>query len=162
MRLPAVILGAVLAAGAVSAAPAKLTGNKAVLQKIYDAYNTNEAGALEGFIAADAVTHDLPVNIRPGVAGLQDLSVLLSRAFPDFKIHVQDMIAEGDRVAARILFTGTHQGEFLGIPATGKSVAYTGIQYVTFRDGKAKELWSFMDHERLKAQLVGPAGVSKK
>ncbi|MBL0057607.1 MAG: ester cyclase [Elusimicrobia bacterium] len=134
-----------------SAAP--VTGNKAVLKKVYEAFNTANPGALEGLISEKAVSYDLPTGINQGMQGTQELVILLHRAFPDLKIQVEDMIAEGDRVAARVFFSGTHEGEFLGIPATGRQVAYTGIHYVKFSGGKIVALWSFMDHERLRRQL---------
>jgi steroid delta-isomerase-like uncharacterized protein len=154
MRKSASFFAALLTAAAVSAAPVKYTGNKAVLQRIYDAMNSNDATALEQVVSVNAVTHDLPAGMTPGVRGVEELLVVLNRAFPDFKIVVQDMITERDRVAARIMFTGTHEGEFLGIARTGRQVAYTGIQYFQFANGKAVEMWSFMDHERLKRQLA--------
>jgi predicted ester cyclase len=63
------------------------------------------------------------------------------------------MVAEGDLVSARFVFTGTHQGEFMGVPATGKRVEVEGFDLVRVRDGRATEHWGQMDAMALMQQL---------
>jgi steroid delta-isomerase-like uncharacterized protein len=61
------------------------------------------------------------------------------RAFPDFHHNLQDMVAEGDKVAVRFTITGTHQGEFQGVAPTGKQVSFSGMDFLTVIDGKITE-----------------------
>ena len=74
-------------------------------------------------------------------------------AFPDFKVTIDDMIAEGDKVVVRGTWSGTHKGEFMGIPATGKSVSFGVIDTVRIAGGKMVEHWGLMDNFRLMQQL---------
>lgn len=67
--------------------------------------------------------------------------MLFRKAFPDLRFTVEDLIAEGDRVAVRVSFHGTHQGEFLGISSTGRQVVGTGIEIVRFAGGQIVEEW---------------------
>ena len=79
-------------------------------------------------------------------------------AFPDFHVTLEDVIAEGDKVASRGVWRGTHQGNFMGIPATGKSVAVSYSDIWRFENGKAVENWVQMDMLGLMQQLgVAPA-----
>jgi steroid delta-isomerase-like uncharacterized protein len=74
-------------------------------------------------------------------------------AFPDFHNEIEDMIADGERVAARLTYTGTHRGEVLGMGATGRRVQYEGIGLFTIRDGLIAELHVVADRLRLVEQL---------
>jgi len=69
----------------------------------------------------------------------------LYRAFPDLHITLEDMIEEGDKVAVRDLVTGTHLGEFNGLPPTGKSVSYREIFIARFANGRIAEAWGVVD-----------------
>ena len=70
---------------------------------------------------------------------------MLHRAFPDLHVSVEDVIAEGDRIAARNSVTGTHQGEYMGIPPTGRRVTYNEMFIVRFVDGRIAETWGVVD-----------------
>ena len=69
----------------------------------------------------------------------------LKSAFPDVRMTVRDVIVDGDRAAWRWTFSGTHQGEFAGIPATGRPIEYDGVSIERIRDGKIVERWDFPD-----------------
>lgn len=69
----------------------------------------------------------------------------LHRAFPDLHITIEDSIAEGDKVVSRNSVTGTHQGEYLGRPPTGKSIAYNEIFVFRFVNGRVAETWGVVD-----------------
>src|SRR5580765_438299 len=102
--------------------------NKAAVRHVYDVIST---GNLESFIQclrADIVDHSLPAGLPPGIAGTRLLMAGFLGAFPDLKVTVEDMIAEGETVVARFTSQGTHQGAFQGIRATGKRIALTGIE----------------------------------
>jgi len=74
-------------------------------------------------------------------------------AFPDLQYHPEDIIAEGDKVVTRYTFTGTHQGDFQGIPATGKKIKVEGIGILRIRAGRILEFWAVSDSMGMMQQL---------
>jgi predicted ester cyclase len=74
-------------------------------------------------------------------------------AFPDLRLTVEDLMAEGDRVAARVTFRGTHKGPFQGIPPTNRQVTFTSIEMNRMVDGKVAEHWVEIDLLGLLQQL---------
>lgn len=104
-------------------------------------------------IAEDVVTHDGMPGQVPGLEGVKDTFRILRTAFPDLKADMQDIIAEGDKVVGRFVVSGTHTGNFMGMPASGKSFSYDEIVIVRFKDGKIVEHWAEMDSMGLMQQL---------
>ena len=93
---------------------------------------------IEGYLAlySDSVIHHgYSSRIRPGVLGLREHYTALLKGFPDLRIEIEDIIAEGEKVAHRFTVYGTHRGEFLVIAATGKSVSASGMQINLFSGG---------------------------
>ena len=74
-------------------------------------------------------------------------------AFPDLHVTVEDLIAEGDKIVGRVTLTGTHQGELMGIPATGKKVSFSEILIARISNGKVVELWEVSDTMTMMQQL---------
>jgi steroid delta-isomerase-like uncharacterized protein len=74
-------------------------------------------------------------------------------AFPDLSAKIEEMVAEGDKVAIRVINTGTHKGDFQGIPPTGKQVSFEGRDFVTLRDGKIVEQRAGVDMMELMQQI---------
>ena len=70
---------------------------------------------------------------------------MMRGAFPDYRFDVEDVIAEGDRVAARVRVSGTHRGEMMGLPPTGKRAATSGVEVFRFEEGKMAEHWAAFD-----------------
>lgn len=127
--------------------------NKAVMRRTIEILNAHNLDALEEVIATNLVEHNTPPGQDPGLEGVkQQLSMALA-AFPDFQFTLDDLIAEGDKVVARGRMTGTHQGEFMGIPATGKQVSQRGTQIVRIAKGKVVESWMEVDNLGLMQQL---------
>ena len=85
---------------------------------------------------------------------------MVRSAFPDMQATIEDMIAEGDKVAVRYTGTGTHKGELMGIPATGKQIAVTGIEIIRIAGGKMVERWEAFDNLSFMQQLgvIPPMG----
>lgn len=80
-------------------------------------------------------------------------------AFPDLTFNVEDMVAEGDTVAVRWTATGTHEGQLMDLPPTGKEVTLKGMNFLRFEDGKIAEDWVIWDSMGLMQQLgMGPGG----
>jgi predicted ester cyclase len=97
-----------------------------------------------------------------GPEGLKQLFTMLRTAFPDWSETIEDLMAEEDRVVFRVTGQGTHQGEFMGIPATGKPVTRPGIDIVRNVDGKLVEHWANIDQLGMMQQLgvIPPPGQS--
>ena len=113
-------------------------------------------GKLEVFDEVDApeyVDHAPAPGQGPGVEGYKQAVQMTRAAFPDLQITVEDMIAEGDLVVTRWTARGTHQGEYMGIPASGKSVQVTGVNIGRFENGKVVENWANSDQLGLLQQL---------
>jgi steroid delta-isomerase-like uncharacterized protein len=133
----------------------------ATMRRAYDLIN---AGDIDGFgelLADDFVEHEDSPGLEPTKEGVKALFRTYVAAFPDLRFNAEDVIASGDRVVARARVSGTHQGEFLGIPATGKSIDMQLIDIVRFRDdGLACEHWGVSDTLALMQQLgVVPEGA---
>ena len=124
--------------------------NKALVRRmIEEDKNRNLDGILELY-APDYVIHGgevygLPPTYAPGMAGLKQLCAAVWTAFPDEHVAPEDMIAEGDKVAYRFTFRGTHQGDFMGVPPTGKAVTVTGIYISRIAGSKFVEDWRQVD-----------------
>ena len=125
--------------------------NRALAERFMDVYQKGDSAAIKEICSPDFVEHGVGQNFSLG----QMIEILKGNMaiFSDFTIVVQDMIAEGDRVAVRYLLRVTHTGEGLGIPATGKKAESTGIEILRFEDGKIAEAWAVEDILGLLMQL---------
>jgi steroid delta-isomerase-like uncharacterized protein len=123
-----------------------LEENKEKTRGLYQAMNGSDFAALEELMDPAIVNNDpgLPP-LPPGIEGFKALVNLLHAGFPDGKFVVVDLVAEGDYVAARWTFSGTHQGEFAGVPATGKFVSVGGSVIHRYANGKSAEHWALWD-----------------
>jgi len=124
----------------------------------HDIYGLISKHDLDGFldlVADDMIEHEeLPFPDAPkGKAGVGALFQSMFDAFPDFEMTAEDTIVEGDRVVIRVTARGTHQGEFMGIPPTGKRIEVPLIDISRIRDGKIVEHWGVMDSGVMMQQL---------
>ena len=122
------------------------------------------AGDIEGFsdsLAEDFVDHEPVPGIPPTKAGTKELLTVMRAGFPDMRFDVEDILADGDKVVARLHVTGTQTGSFMGIPATGRRIDVAAIDIVRFaEDGLAHEHWGVMDVMSIMQQLgVVPEGM---
>lgn len=126
----------------------------ATLRRVYDLIN---AGDIDGFgkhIAEDFVEHEETPGLEPTKEGVKQFFRMYKAAFPDLRMDAQDIIVSGDKAVARVRATGTHQGEFLGIPATDRSVDVQLIDIIRFGDdGLAREHWGVFDALAMLQQL---------
>ena len=130
------------------------------IRRLYDLIN---AGDIDGFgrqLADDFVERDEIPGLPPTKDGVVQYFRIMLAAFPDLRMDVQDSFASGDKAVARLRISGTHQGEFMGIPATGKPVSVNLIDITRFGDdGLAREHWGVADQLAMMQQLgVIPAG----
>ena len=128
---------------------AQETSNKATLTRFIDAANRGDAELLsktiEELIEPDALIRTpLPIDAT-GAELVKELWARLHRAYADLHITIEDLIEEGDKVVVRNTATGTHQGEYMGIPPTGKSVTYNEIFIARFAEGRIAETWGVVD-----------------
>lgn len=127
--------------------------NKATARRWYEEGVTDHNLAMvDEVFASDFINHD---QLAPagGREGLKQLIVGASGAFPDLRVTIEDMVAEGNTVVVRTTFHVTHQGAFQGIPATGKAITTTGIYILRFAQGKIAEAWVEQDSLGMMQQL---------
>jgi len=132
----------------------------ATLRRFYELIN---AGDIDGFgelLADDFVEHEETPGLAPTKDGVKAFFRMQMAAFPDLHFHVEDVLASGDKVVARARITGTHKGELMGIPPTGKSIDVPLIDIIRFGDdGLAREHWGVFDAMAMMQQLgVVPDG----
>jgi steroid delta-isomerase-like uncharacterized protein len=128
---------------------AQETGNKATVRRFCDAMNTNDSEIISETIdelvePGALIRTPLPLE-KTGAELLKEVFARLLRAYPDLHITIEDLIEEGDKVVMRDTVTGTHQGEYMGIPPTGKSVTYNEIFIARFAGGRIAETWGVVD-----------------
>ncbi len=130
--------------------------NKAlVLRLIDEAQSNGRLEVVDELLADDFVDHTPLPGVPPTRDGVKMLFGYLRSAFPDLQVHVQEQIAEGEKVATRKVFEGTHRGEFLGVPPTERTISFEVIDILTFRGGKIAEHRVILDQAALQRQLVG-------
>ena len=106
---------------------------------IEEVLNANDETARKEVVHPDFYDPTNPPGMRRGPKGNRQIVEFFHRSFPDVRWEVLDMIAEDDRVAMRLVMTGTHRGEFFGIPPTDRRVQVEGIHLLRIRDGKVIE-----------------------
>ena len=126
----------------------------AAMKRLYDLIS---AGDIDGFgelLADDFVEHEEMPGLERSKEGVKQLFHMYRAAFPDLRMEPQDVLVSGDKAVARVRATGTHQGEFLGMPATGRSVDVQLIDITRFGDdGLARERWGVFDALAMMQQL---------
>ena len=128
--------------------------NKTTFRRLVDELiNNKNYDVIDELFAPDFVEHEEIPGIDPGYEGMRQAFQIFHTAFPDLQVVIQDILADGDKVVAREQWTGTHQGEFMGMPATGKQVDFSVIDIVRLAEGKLVEHWAVTDMLALLTQL---------
>ena len=122
-------------------------------QLLEDDISRGDEAVAERIIHPDFVDHTNPPGMQHGLAGHKAIVRLFRTAFPDQWWQIEDLIAEGDKIVARTTMTGTHHGDFFGIPPTGRSVTLTGVHIMRVADGRVIEHWGSNDDLGLMRQL---------
>ena len=140
--------------------------NKAALRRGYEAIGKGNAAVFHEYMAPNYVFHGPGGLELKGPEGFGQYVTMLRAAFPDMHMAAMSMVSEGDYVAHRATFTGTHRGDWTGIAPTGKRVTATGNVLSRFSGGKEAEAWMEYDTLALYQQLGmmpligrGPAGI---
>jgi len=128
--------------------------NAALVRASVEALNAGSTEKLLAVVAPDIVIHyaELPEPLH-GRETWQQGYELMKRAFPDLEAHIDDIVAADDKVALRLTLRGTHRGEFQGIRATGRTIAYVSHEFYRVSDGLVAEEWICSDMASLVRQL---------
>ena len=130
--------------------------NKAVIRRIVKEYwNEGNVNVLDDVFMPDFLDHNAPPGLTPGLEGLKQFVAMFRTAFSDISTSADDLIAEGDKVAWNWTMRGTHTSEFMGVPASGKKIAFSGITIDRFANGQIAERWRQVDFAGLMKQLGG-------
>lgn len=131
--------------------------NKQLLRRWFEeVWNAGRADAIDEMFAPEGIAHGLSDEAgQPlrGPANFRTFHTQMRTAFPDMNVTIEDMVAEGDRVAARCSVRGKHGGDNLGIAATNAPVEFTGMTIVRIADGKIVEAWNNFDFMRMYKQV---------
>ena len=124
-----------------------------MLEEIFPA---DDEAALTEVISEDFVNHEAPAGTPPGLGSVTYYMHLLASAFSGQRWTIHRVLAEGDTAVIYCTHSGRHTGEFLGLPATGRSFAYKQMHMIRFAGGKAAEHWAVRDDAALMRQLTTP------
>jgi steroid delta-isomerase-like uncharacterized protein len=127
--------------------------HQTTVRRWIEAWNTQDLDAVEDLVVAEFVRHDANLPEVVGPAAQRDFMLGVFGAFPDIQFELQQFIAQGDLAVAHMRVRGTHRGEFLGISATGRTIAIQSVETFRLADGKVAEQWVLMDALGLLQQL---------
>jgi predicted ester cyclase len=143
-----------------AAEPDSVVDIKAVARRtLEEIFPANDTAALAETMCDDFINHEAPPGTPPGLGSVSYFMNMLAGAFSDQRWTVSQLIADGDMVALRCTHSGRHTGDFLGLPATGRSFSYQQMHILRFRNGKAAEHWAVRDDAALMRQLTGSPDV---
>jgi steroid delta-isomerase-like uncharacterized protein len=130
------------------------------MRSAYDRINQGDIDGFAALLADDFVEHEETPGFPPTREGVREFFRMYRAAFPDLHMDAEDVLASGDKTVARVRATGTHRGELMGIPPTGKHVDVQLIDIMKFDDaGSVREHWGVIDTMSMMQQLgVAPAG----
>ena len=144
MRALAIVVLTCLGAHAAAAATDP-EANKSLIRGYYDeVYNKHQPEASDRFVARDFIEHN-PRLPHDGLAGTKKFLNIVFAAFSDYHGEIQNIVAEGDNVAARIQWTGTNDGPYEGRPATGNKLVFSTSDFFRIENGKIAERWDVVE-----------------
>jgi steroid delta-isomerase-like uncharacterized protein len=134
---------------------------KALAQRWFtEVMNEGKEEVIDELCAENFVDHDPLPGTSPDRQGIHDFVKQVRAAFPDIEMTADDILVEGDRLAVRSTVRGTHQGEFMGIPASSKKVEVSNYDFVRFENDQVVEHWGTIDSAALMEQIGAvPAGT---
>ena len=132
----------------------------ATARGLYERINAGDVDGFGDLLADDFIEHEEVPGLAPSKDGVKTFFRMQIAAFPDLRLSVEDVVDDGAKVVARVRYRGTQQGEFQGMPATGKAVDVQLIDIFAFADdGRVREHWGVIDLMAMMQQLgVVPAG----
>jgi len=130
-----------------------IEANKEIVRRYQEIYNSNQLDRLSEVLSEDLLTPKIMPGIPQGIEGAKVAHQMMVAGFPDYQTVIDELIAEGDKVVARITMAGTNTGTFMGIPPTGKFISFTGLYIARIANGKIVEHWGEEDGVSLLGQL---------
>ena len=127
--------------------------NKEVVRQFFAALDAQDFDALSDLLVEEFVAHPADGTDRVGRDAVFELIRGFYSSFPDYTHAIEAMITEGDLVAARVNYGGTHRGDFRGVAPTGRQIDYNGMFMLKVVDGMVTESWSIDDNLNLMSQL---------
>jgi len=112
----------------------------------YAFWNSGKPEYIKKSVSADFIDNSLPVGRPQGVKGLFFAQERIRKAIPDLRCILEDVIISGDKITVRMIFTGTHKGDFMGRKGTGKKIEFLAIDILHIRNGKVFEDWHIEDN----------------
>jgi steroid delta-isomerase-like uncharacterized protein len=134
--------------------------NKAVIRTFVEAVNTKNHDLFSQVFAADATITFSGATMACDPAAARELAAGWTAVFPDWHLDLLDLVADGDKVFARLPWTGTQQGPLLDLPATGRCVTVDEMILFRFVDGLVAEAWEVWDESTMRRQLTDQASPS--
>jgi steroid delta-isomerase-like uncharacterized protein len=130
--------------------------NKALAREFYDGVNAGDLSVIDRLVSDDLVEHEeLPPGLERNKAGVRAMFEAFRTAFPDLRMQPEGLLADGDLVSVHGLITGTHRGDFMGMPPTGRTIAVGFADFLRIEHGQAVEHWGVTDTGALMQQLTG-------
>lgn len=115
--------------------------NKEIVRRFFEeGPSKGNLNVADELLSPDFILH-VPLPSSPGIEGINEVITACRAAFEHLNVTIEDMVADGNNVAARFTARGIHKGNFMGLPATGKPITMTGIEIFRIKDGKIAELW---------------------
>jgi steroid delta-isomerase-like uncharacterized protein len=133
---------------------ATTAANVALIRSTLDAFNAGDFETCVARLGPDFVMNLAGLPPMPGPDVWRQGADLIRRAFPDLHAQIDDVVAAGDEVALRLTFRGTHLGDYLGLPATGRAISYVSHEFYRIADGLIAEEWICSDTATMQAQLT--------
>lgn len=127
--------------------------NKAIFEKLIRLQESGDLNTADQIIAPNWVNHDPSMPPLQGIEGFKQLTMLFRSAFPDMRVEIEDILAEGDKVSARLHLRGTNSGPFMGMPPTGKAVDVTATGIFRVVNGRVSDNWVNLDALKMMQQL---------
>lgn len=128
--------------------------NKAIVRRyIEEVWSKGNLAVIDELFAGNFVNHMPAPGLSPDREGFKQFATIYRTGFPNVRATIEDVVAEGDKVVTRWTATGTHQGNFMGIPPTGKQVSMSGMSITQVAGGKIVADWTQGDNLGLMQQL---------
>jgi predicted ester cyclase len=142
MRL--LMLGALVGLATVTSAAADPAANKQLYRDyIENVFNKRQPSVADRYVAVDFIEHN--PNLPQGLAGKKQFVASVLAGFSDYHGEIQDIVAEGDKLVARVLWTGTQDGQFIGLPPSGNKLGFSTADFFRVDQGKLAEHWDVVD-----------------
>ena len=127
--------------------------NKATILSVYEAISKGDLTALADTLADDVVEHEELPGLSPDKEGVIQFFKGCQAAFEGFRMDVEEIMADGDKVSVRAIAKGKHVGEFMGVPASGNDLSVPLADFFRLEGGKVKDHWGVMDTGTMMMQM---------